>query len=61
MTKKDYILIAKSLSASLPTEYQHEHTTATEAWYQTVIRLANTLEKENPLFDRKKFLIACGL
>lgn len=57
MTKKDYILIAGSLRM-------------TDEWTAKAIRrdlfiilcenLANSLQRDNPRFDRKRFLEACG-
>ena len=48
MTKKDYQKIAELISLGVePVKFVYE--------------LMDILEDDNPRFDRKKFLIACGL
>jgi hypothetical protein len=59
MTKKDYELIAENMQRSKPLA------TASEAvhmqWGACITVLATALQKENPKFDRFKFLRACGM
>lgn len=60
MSKKDYIIIEKSLAKS---NYVLEPNTNIQAYgiYREICEnLAQTLQKTNPRFDREKFLIACG-
>jgi len=56
MTKKDYELIATALVMT--------HTSAfngTEGYKLTCEYMADELERDNPRFDRTKFLTACGI
>lgn len=57
MSRKDYELIARAMreqlegmSASLPTAFLE----------QFAKRLADKLARDNPRFNRERFLIACG-
>lgn len=53
MTKKDYVLIAKTLKRS-----QFPNNT----YYISIVDdFATALKVENPRFDRNKFLTACGI
>lgn len=55
MTKKDYVLIANTLSSlSKMTKGKATHE-------QYVIALANVLQSTNPRFNREKFIQACGV
>ena len=67
MTKKDYILIAQSMSLVreryiseqcggkvIPTGYTH-------ALNDTAVELARQLGWDNPRFNRVRFLTACGI
>lgn len=51
MTRKDYIIIAEAINKA-----------ETEAESKTSVAyvLADALQKDNPLFDRQKFIKACG-
>ncbi len=51
MTKKDYIAIAEALQTIKPRTY---------LLFVTARNLATYFEKDNPRFDREKFLKACG-
>ena len=60
MTRKDYISIAKCLSEhwrTVSTRIAHAH----GAWRNPCIcqSLASVMQKENPRFDRGRFLAAC--
>lgn len=55
MTKKDYELIAQSLNFT--TNNRQEESIRYKIAYGLVMRL----QVENPLFDQRKFLKACGL
>ena len=63
MTKKDYVLIAKALQ--LRTVYDAEDMTYAEGWHAGVSScidaLADVLQRDNPKFDRARFLAACGV
>jgi len=59
MTKKDYILIA-SCAKEVFNKYR-EIDPRSEALELFIIRLAEKLEADNPLFNREKFYKACGL
>lgn len=52
MTKKDYVLVARVISEDL---------TYGALRRQTAERLADAFEKDNPRFDRKRFLSACNV
>ena len=57
MTKKDYELIASSLKTTLENAQGIEDIT-----YREIVNgLSYALGTENPLFDRTKFLEACGI
>ena len=49
MTKKDYVKLAEAIKEGTATPYF------------VVNVLIPALERDNPRFDRVKFLIACGL
>lgn len=64
MTRKDYELIARALRSSrlhLPAMDPQYRVGAKDQWETTVEEVADELERENPRFDRNKFLIACGM
>lgn len=56
MTCKDYILIANAINDAM----DWESVTRREAIRDTARHIADALAKDNPLFDREKFLAACG-
>src|SRR5579859_671851 len=68
MTRKDYILIAATLRAdaahlSPERETSFDYTTAAkweqgayDQWNTTVLAFADTLSRDNPRFDRERFL-----
>jgi hypothetical protein len=65
MRKKDHELIAEELQhvksfvdKFANTEYNNGKY---DTWYTVVILLSAAFEKENPHFEKDKFLQACGL
>ena len=58
MTKKDYELIAKAIKNATADLIISANTETTD---NIVWGLALELEKENPKFNRNKFVKACGL
>lgn len=57
MTKKHYVIIAAILKRWKPTPAD---TKEYRVWSSIVYDITTTLEKYNPLFDRARFLEACG-
>ena len=57
MTKKDFILIAAALKATQPSYAAR----AQVAHDITINAIADALATTNPLFDRARFLAACGV
>ena len=53
MTRKDYVMIAETLATAW---WDSEYVKA-----GVVHTLADTLEADNPRFDRARFLDACGV
>ena len=58
-TRKDFVTIAKTLNSIQPYE-PHETGARYYQWLETVKVFADACAASNPLFDRKKFLRACG-
>jgi hypothetical protein len=56
MSRKHYIQIAAMLKANKPSD-----TAALVTWNTIVRELAHTLAADNSLFDRSRFLSACGM
>ena len=56
MTKKDYVLIAKAVS-----DMFLGHKDWVRNLEQVSNKLADALQAQNPLFNREKFLTACGV
>jgi hypothetical protein len=59
MTKKHFEMIASEIAFVYSNATGGETTKAAVAWLAT--NLAEEFEQANPLFDRDKFLRACGL
>lgn len=57
MTKKDYIAIAEALANARAATGDDKHSALTYAANQ----LAAVLARDNPRFDRERFLTACGV
>ena len=65
MTRKDYILIAEALKAAMLPRLKH-HTDDRSLVFNcgvesAAIRVCDTLARDNPRFDRERFLKACGV
>jgi hypothetical protein len=61
MTKKDYTAIAKTIMASRERYANSDNTSYNYILTEVAINLANTLQQDNPRFDRLRFLTACGV
>ena len=55
MTKKDYILIASAFF-----DGYGSHTMGNDMHAELIRIMAEKLQKENPRFDKKRFIEACG-
>jgi len=55
MTRKDYVLIAETIKEA------HRLTSEKAGAGVVAYMLANTLQADNPRFDRARFLDACGV
>jgi hypothetical protein len=53
MTRKDFQLIARTISEELPP--------GSEAQRLSALAFADVLQHTNPNFDRARFLVACGV
>ena len=69
MTKKDYIKLAQALKDSRPivpdtkdieSDSQMLFTASMNQWIVSVDHIAQTLQFDNPQFNRARFLHACG-
>jgi hypothetical protein len=58
MSKKDYIKIAATFKENQPTV--NDGMIHLSVWNSLVLSFADMLAKDNPLFDRSRFLSACG-
>lgn len=66
MTRKDYELIAKTFLAETSVAKAYASSTVEAFWtfqgFQVIAnRLADALAKDNPAFDRERFLTDCGV
>lgn len=59
MTKKDYELIARNI-AQVRREFRGVED-GVNAIRDVAVFIASDLERDNPRFDRERFLIACGI
>ena len=57
--KRHYEAIALVMQSTHPTKYGWEQTTANHQWNSSVDNLADMFRKDNPLFNRDRFLCAC--
>lgn len=55
MTRKDYVLIAKVLN-----DFQTDENIPVDDRNAIAYDLADAFQAENPNFDRRRFLVACG-
>jgi hypothetical protein len=62
MTKKDYILLAEALKSSKPENLGSFSMKSAEIvqWETTLKVLTKALQQDNPRFNEKTFLEACG-
>ena len=61
MTKKDYALVAKCVSAMLDKYPVDTHRLQRIAVYNLVGKLVSEFQLDNPKFNKDKFIKACGL
>ena len=65
MTKKDYIIIAESLSGSMPTSLLIDDSEQNRArhsqWHIIANSITESLQLENPKFNEVKFFEAVGI
>ncbi len=59
MTKKDYVLIAKSFKEGMLRFGDYKD--SRDVLKIVTLSLAIRMQTENPLFNREKFLSACGI
>lgn len=59
MTRKDYVLIAEAVAEAIGDMVDHPARVA--GGHQVARSLARSLCTTNPLFDRERFLTACGV
>ena len=60
MTRKDYEDLAKAIKGSWIKSQKPELQWHIDFQFRrTAVRIADVLERDNPRFDRKKFLVAC--
>jgi urease gamma subunit len=60
MTRKDYELIANTISGTIM-EYSRQGEDIAEIMRDLAENIATGLEADNPLFNRAKFFTACGV
>lgn len=66
MTKKDYVAIAAALASSrefveqLPIQTAHVRAGYLQGNFSAAMHLANMLARDNPRFNRDRFLAACA-
>lgn len=58
MTKKDYELIANEINKDFYT-WRRPSIIEKEGMFAIINAVANALEKDNPRFDRERFIEAC--
>lgn len=65
MSKKDYELIAAAIRVSRTAPMGDMNASYSRAWDDGIrgaaATLADALSRENPKFDRSRFLLACGV
>ena len=59
MTKKDYIIISNAVYEVL--EHNRDCGEAVNLTRNILHKIADAMTKDNPRFDRQRFLKACGL
>jgi hypothetical protein len=67
MTRKDYVLIAAALKDARPIPkhelyaLDHNERLCADTYRNVARSIADALAKDNPRFDRERFLTACGV
>ena len=61
MTRKDYELIAKAIKTQVELSRTFDEKGEELAVLNIARDLADALTRENPRFDRDRFMVACGL
>ena len=61
MTRKDYVLIAQAIKTQIDLSTQYEEEESRAGAQNIAYDLAWKLQEENPNFDRRRFLAACGV
>ena len=59
MTRKDYVALAEALAGEYPVGSGFSLGMRIADWQGIVAAVANVLGKDNPRFDRARFLRAC--
>lgn len=59
MTRKDYILLVDALREAHP--HMVHQSEEREQWQVDCESIADALARDNPRFDRARFLTACGI
>jgi hypothetical protein len=59
MTRKDYVMIAAIIKDANYTAKKFKDTAGAVMLYHVASELSDELAKDNPRFDRDRFLIAC--
>jgi hypothetical protein len=59
MTRKDYVALAEALAGEFPVDSGSQLLVRIADWRGIVAAVANVLGKDNPRFDRARFLRAC--
>lgn len=65
MTRKDYVAIAQAIKQACDNP-NHFYVSGAESKYlqgcnSVAVAVANTMARDNPAFDRARFLKACGV
>ena len=65
MTRKDYVLLAEACERSKPiggpSEEKMDYQLAYDQWQRQTRRISESLKQDNPHFELRRFLKACGL
>lgn len=60
MTRKDYIAIAKVLLQAQLCASEDKYNSAEQAIGGVAREIASVFQQDNPRFDRRRFMAACG-
>ena len=61
MTRKDYVAIAGAFQGAHTSLRVHFPVASFQGWRVAIDHVADALAKDNPRFDRARFLQACGV